>query len=278
MVNLQQLVIDHFVRELSSSYTKAYGQAEPHFATIIEWSGYLALENISNCDALYHNMEHTIMVTLVGQEIIRGKHLCEGGVTPRDWLHFILALLFHDIGYVRGICNNDGNGFYATGKGDEIVEVTNGGSDASMTPYHVDRGKLFIQERFGGKLLIDADADMVASLIERTRFPVPEGGDYHETADFPGLLRAADFVGQLGDPNYLRKIPALFYEFEELGSNEKMGYKSPEDMRKSYAKFYWNVVNDYIQPALRFLRITQEGKQWISNLHSHVFTVEHSNN
>ena len=47
------------------------------------------------------------MVTLVGQEILRGKHVSVGGISPRDWLHFIISLLCHDIGYVRGICQGD---------------------------------------------------------------------------------------------------------------------------------------------------------------------------
>jgi hypothetical protein len=64
--------------------------------------GRLALENIADSDAAYHDMNHTIMVTLVGREILRGKHTKEGGVTPRDWLHFVISLLCHDIGYVRG--------------------------------------------------------------------------------------------------------------------------------------------------------------------------------
>ena len=34
---------------------------------------------------------HTIMVTLVGQEILRGRCFSVGGVTPRDWLHFIVS-------------------------------------------------------------------------------------------------------------------------------------------------------------------------------------------
>jgi hypothetical protein len=42
-----------------------------------------------------------------------------------------------------------------------------------------------------------------------------------------GLVRAADFVGQLGDPDYFRKSPALFYEFEELGLNENLDTNRP---------------------------------------------------
>lgn len=278
MLNVHQLLINPFLDTLAESYERAYGLAEPHYSNIIRWSGQFALENIANCDALYHDVEHTIMVTLAGQEILRGKHLIEGGIRPIDWLHFILALLCHDIGYVRGILRLDGNGSYATGIGEEVAQIGDKGSSASLAPYHVDRSKRFVRERFGGNTLVDVDAEVVVSYIERSRFPVPEEPGYHSTDDFPGLLRAADFIGQLGDPNYLRKIPALFYEFEETGANRQIGYHSPGDMRNSYAKFYWNVVRPYIGKALKYLAVTQEGKQWISNLHSHVFTVEHAQN
>ena len=45
-------------------------------------------------------------------------------------------------------------GVYATGDGDKVTDVPPGSSDASMTPYHIDRGKMFIRERFGGKGLV----------------------------------------------------------------------------------------------------------------------------
>lgn len=277
MLNLQEFVIERFVQELRDAYRQTYSDMEPQFGNIVTWSGRLALENISNSDALYHNVDHTILVALVGQTILAGKHLCEGGVAPRDWLHFMIAVLFHDIGYVRGVCRNDGDGMFATGVGEETVTLSLRGTDVALTPYHVDRGKLFVRERFGGDLLmgVDIDADLIASYIEMTRFPAPDDDLHRDTGDYPGLVRAADLIGQLGDPRYLRKSPALFYEFEELGYNKELGYERPGDLRKDYAKFYWEVISPYIQDALRYLRVTQEGKQWVANLHSHVFYVEH---
>lgn len=276
MLNLQKLAIDHFVEELKRAYHQTYSIRQPDLGEIIAWTGQLALENITNSDALYHNVDHTIMVTLVGQSILRGKHLCEGGVTPRDWLHFVMALLLHDIGYVKGVCQADNGNVIATGVDDQTVVLPDGGSDVALTPYHVNRSKLFIHERFGGKLLVNVvDADLIASYVEMTRFPVPDDDFYKDTKGYGGLVRASDFIGQLGDPRYLEKIPALFYEFEEIGVNERMGYKSPGDMRENYAKFYWNVINPYLEDAIRYLRVTQEGKQWVANLHSHVFDIEH---
>ena len=40
-------------------------------------------------------------------------------------------------------------------------------------------------------------------------------------------LTAANLIGQLGDPHYLRKANALYYEFEETGLNRQLGYGSP---------------------------------------------------
>ena len=276
MLNLRKITIDYFVEELKKAYRRTYSDLEPQCDNIIAWSGRLALENIANSDALYHDVEHTIMVTLVGQSILEGKHLCEGGITPSNWMHFTIALLCHDIGYVRGICRLDGGGRFATGIGDETVEISAGGTDAALAPYHVDRSKLFVQERFGSLVnAIPIDVDIVTSYIEMTRFPVPEDSAYAHTNGYGGLARAADYIGQLGDPEYRRKGPALFYEFEEIGANEKFGYKQPGDLRATFAQFYWGMVSPYIQDALRYLRQTQEGQEWIARLHSLVFAVEH---
>ncbi len=272
MLNLNKLKIERVMSELKNMYSRNYGLMEPEFGNILAWSGNLALEIISNSDALYHNVDHTIMVTMVGQEIIRGKHLKEGGVAPNDWLNFVLALLCHDIGYVKGICKNDKIDTVCDGKGNSI-KIDPNGTDAQLSEYHVDRGKTFIMERFAERPLIDAEA--VSSFIEMTRFPCPDDEEHRPTSTLAGLTRAADFIGQLGDPNHLNKTAALYYEFVETGAAEKYGYNSPGDIRKKYAEFFWNNVEPYIRDAVKYLEVTQEGKQWVASLHSHVFDIEH---
>ena len=276
MLNLQKLVIDRFVEELEYAYRQSYGDRMPLLGRTAAWCGKLALENIGNSDALYHNLDHTVMVTMVGQAILQGKHLCEGGVSPQEWLHFTITLLCHDIGLVRGVCRQDNGHVIATGIGSETVVMRAGATDASLSVYHVDRSKLFVRERFNQPLFIEIDVDQICEYIEITRFPIPTEPKYQITDSYAGLVRAADFIGQLGDPNYLRKLPALFHELEEVEAGGKIAYESLEDMRNNYARFYWDVVNPYIQDALRYLRVTQEGKQWIANLHSHVFDIEHT--
>lgn len=269
------LLIDRVIQQLTDGYRRTYGGLKSEYSEIIAWAAGMALENIANSDALYHNVEHTIFVTLVGQEILRGRHIQEGGVSCEDWLHFQISLLCHDIGYVRGVCRADrpDDNLYATGVGLEMMSPPPGASDACMAAYHVDRGKLFAQERFGGHKLIDAE--ILKENIELTRFPVPSDADHKVTDNYAGLVRAADLIGQLSDPRYLQKIPALFYEFEEMGTNKVLKYETPGDLRAKYPSFYWNAVYPYLPTGLKYLNLTQSGKQILANLYATVFRVEH---
>ena len=271
--NPTAVVIDAFVNELKQAYIGTYTNLEPDYPGIIAYVGNMALELIANSDAPYHDLSHTICVTLLGQEVIKGKHLREGGVSPRDWLHFIVSLLCHDIGYVRGICRHDRNGRCVINADGETTTLAPGATDASLTPYHVERGKLFVRERFAKNRTIDAD--VVCANIEYTRFPVPTENERRIESEYPSLLRASDLIGQLADLNYMRKGSALFMEFAETGMNDKLGIKTPAELRAAYPKFFWSTVSPYLDEALSNLRMTQEGKQWVANLYSHIFAEEH---
>ena len=185
MFNPTLIVIEAFIRELQTMYERTYGVLEPNYPGVISFVAQLALENIATSDAAYHDVNHTIMVTLVGQEILRGRHISVGGVTPRDWLHFIVSLLCHDIGYVRGICQGDGNGCYVTSLAGDKVSLPEGATDASMAPYHVARSKLFVRERTA-KALVPLDTSEIEANIEHTRFPVPEDEQHEFHCRFSG--------------------------------------------------------------------------------------------
>src|SRR5262249_26243208 len=124
-------------------------------------------------------------------------------------------------------------------------------------------------------VLIHLDTAEIEANIEHTRFPVPEEEQHAATDDFPGLLRAADLIWQLADINYLRKTAALFNEFRETGISSKLKFNSAADLRVNYPQFFWQMVQPYIVDALRYLRVTQEGQQWVANLYANVFLMEH---
>ena len=167
-----------------------------------------------------------MLVTLVGYDIMKGRSLVMP-TSASDYAHVIVACLFHDIGFVRGILRGDGeDGYVIDAKGGK-AKLPRGSSDAALTPYHVDRSKMYAMDRLASIELLDAAR--IARSIEFTRFPsavVPDDEDNEEAS----LVRAADLIGQLGDPHYLRKANALYYEFEEVGMNKQLGYGSPADL------------------------------------------------
>ena len=119
------------------------------------------------------------------------------------------------------------------------------------------------------------DGERIARAIELTRFPVPNDDDHAETDTEAGLVRAADLIGQLADPRYPQKLHALFHEFSETGVARQMGLANPVDLVERYPQFFWNAVEPFVGDAIKYLNLTSEGRQWIANLNSHIFAVEH---
>jgi hypothetical protein len=272
MLSATSLLADALGRNLSDTFRRIYGDQEPRMASGLDEAARLVIERIASSDALYHDCEHTALVTLCVQDILRGRRL-ERTITPSDWGHTILAALNHDIGYVRGICHGDTADHFVIDAAGNTVAPPRGASDAYLTPYHVERGKIKVRERFAPVLFIDEER--IARAIELTRFPVPEDEDHAATDTDAGLVRAGDLIGQLGDPLYPRKLNALFQEFAETGVNEKLGYATAADMADRYPQFYWGKVERYIGDALHYLDMTVEGRQWTAVLYSHIFAIEH---
>ncbi len=107
MLNPTTMMAARLGDHLTEIYLEYFSNRCPEYAAYMGGAARLVLERIGNSTALYHNVEHTMMVTLVGQQIIRGRLLSEA-LKPEDWLHYTCALLVHDIGYVRGACKGDG--------------------------------------------------------------------------------------------------------------------------------------------------------------------------
>jgi hypothetical protein len=270
MITIPELAAEALGSHLAERMGRRFGSTDAGLIELVQSAARLALDCIGNSDALYHNVEHTMLVTLVGYDILKGRRLLTE-TNASDFAHVIAACLFHDIGYVRGILNGDStDGYIIDAKGNK-AKLPRGSSDAALLPYHVDRSKLFVMDRMAKAKLIDATR--VANAIEFTRFPSPHGADDSDSEEGM-LVRAADLIGQLGDPHYLRKTNALYYEFEEVGMNKQLGYASPADLTELYPQFYWKVVSPHIQTAIRYLNVTSSGRQWIANLYSNIFRAE----
>jgi hypothetical protein len=258
---------------LAKDFREIFGSAQNDEAERLGALARTTIECIARSDALYHTYEHTMLVTIVGRDILRGRTLAHR-VEPEDYVHLVVACLLHDIGFVRGILSGDTKTEFVIDHNGNTVKLPRGASDASLAAYHVDRSKLFVYERLGDAAFVDPER--VAEAIELTRFPPRPNGDSERASLEPRLVQAADLIGQLGDPLYPKKANALFYELEEIGSNRQLGYESPADLVEKYPGFYWNTVSKHIEDGMKYLALTASGRQWIANLHNHVFCAENS--
>jgi hypothetical protein len=271
MMTVPELAADALGDFLGAYMRRRFGSSHTHLVEMVPSIARIAIECIGNSDALYHNVEHTLLVTLAGHDIMRGRAL-HTHMPAEDYAHVIIACLTHDIGYVRGLFKaDDADGFVVDSSGRKVA-LPRGSSDAALLPHHVDRSKLYVMERIEGIALLDKQR--VARAVEGTRFPATVPSEDEECDEEVSILRAADLIGQLGDPHYIRKANALWHEFEEAGLNRQLGYDSPADIVNKYPQFYWNSVSPHVQTAIRYLNVTSSGRQWVANLYSNVFRAE----
>ena len=83
-------------------------------------------------------------------------------------------------------------------------------------------------------------------------------------------MRAADLIGQMGDPNYLAKLSSLFVEFKENGEADRLGFASVAELRADSQAFFSQQISPYLPKALKLLRATEEGRAWVVSLYENI--------
>ena len=77
-------IINSFIEKLVENYISLYGNTIPNHSDILNSIGKLALNTIAKSNAAYHDVDHTIMVAEVGQDILKGKQLLENNISASD--------------------------------------------------------------------------------------------------------------------------------------------------------------------------------------------------
>ena len=75
MLNATTLLAEELAQRLSSVFLRTFGGSEPHIAALLDEAARLIIERLATSDALYHDAEHTALVTLVAQDILRGLRM-----------------------------------------------------------------------------------------------------------------------------------------------------------------------------------------------------------
>ena len=78
MITVPELAAEALGDYLSEHLHRRFAATDAGLTEMIASVARLALECIGNSDALYHNVEHTMLVTLVGYDIMKGRSL----ITP----------------------------------------------------------------------------------------------------------------------------------------------------------------------------------------------------
>jgi hypothetical protein len=136
MITVPELVSQALGSFLAAETKDRFGASNASLTELLPFAAKLALECIGNSDALYHNIEHTLLVTLAGHDILTGRALLRP-TTASDYAIFILACLTHDIGYVRGVVQGDEDESFIADVNGGSISLPRGSSDAGLAPYHV---------------------------------------------------------------------------------------------------------------------------------------------
>src|SRR6184192_2771856 len=152
-------------------------------------------------DARYHDLEHTLQGTLCMARLLHGRHPTDARpvVTESAYQLGLLAILFHDTGYLKK-------------QGDT------GGTGAKYTLTHVTRSVQFAGEFLEEKGLPVKDILSVQNMIRCTGVNadlsrIPFQNELEQTVGF--ALGTADLLGQMAADDYVEKLPVLFSEFDE---------------------------------------------------------------
>ena len=75
MITIPEVVAQALGSFLTSDTKNRFGSSHARLAEVLPFAARLTLECIGNSDALYHNIEHTLLVTLAGQDILMGQQM-----------------------------------------------------------------------------------------------------------------------------------------------------------------------------------------------------------
>ena len=228
--------------EVQSAYFAIFPNADPLFVPrIFGWAadcfsgGY---EDYQPIDARYHNFEHTMQCILCMGRLLRGRHVAGAHppLTQRLFQLGLVAILFHDAGYLKKRDDTEGTG-------------------AKYTVIHVGRSADFAARLLRQKGFPEADIRTVQNMIRCTGVDaalsvIPFANEIEKIVGF--ALGTSDLLGQMAADTYVDKLPILYAEFEEAARFTRDRthfvalYASANDLMQKTPVFW----EKYVQPKL----------------------------
>ena len=204
------------------------------------YAGYLA------CDTLYHDMRHTLDMSLAAARMIEGHDRSHAGADrlgPERALLGVIVALFHDSGYIKRASE---------------AEVENG---AIFTKIHVSRSADFLSRYLPAAGLAER-VNTAAKIVHFTGYELSIGDIHFDNAadrTLGGIVGTADLIAQMSDRLYLEKCHRFLYEEFVFGSvarettlegKEIVRYQSADDLIIKTPGFYEYVARKRIEKEL----------------------------
>ncbi|HXG48631.1 MAG TPA: hypothetical protein VNO52_13470 [Methylomirabilota bacterium] len=230
-------------RQVQQIYLRLFPAGDRFFvATAFDWAGQCfegRHPDYQPIDARYHDFEHTLQGTLCLARLLEGRHRAQirPELPERQFQLALLAILFHDTGYLKRRDDHEGTG-------------------AKYTLVHVARSTQFAADFLSRQGFQSAEIRAVQNMISCTGVnadldSIPFQNDTERLLGF--ALASADLLGQMAARDYIDKLPVLFLEFREAArqGGDKAArfaaYTSAEALMRNTPEFWHGYVLPRIQ-------------------------------
>lgn len=227
---------------VASIYLSIFPDGDRAFVPkVFAWAGQFfsgQYDDYMAIDALYHDFEHTLQGTLCLARLLHGRHEAKAlpVLSQKGFELGLLAILFHDTGYLK--------------KKDDVE-----GTGAKYTQTHVTRSAVFAREFLSRKGWTEADTTAIQNMIRCTGVSVdlqgiPFQGSEERMVGF--ALGTGDLLGQMAASDYVAKLPVLYEEFAEAarfisaGPEPECPFSSAQDMIEKTPAFWTDYVRTKI--------------------------------
>ena len=183
------------------------------------------------CNTKYHDLEHTISVTLATARLIHGSYLKGYKFSPKNILLTMIGSLFHDAGLIQA---------------DEDID----GSGAKYTVGHEERSIVFMKQYLSKERFAPQDLDNCSHFIMCTILNLnPDSIPFNskETETLGKIVGSADLLAQMADRYYLERLLLLYKEFEEA---RLPGFDSELVLLQKTEEFYESIAKKRLSKEL----------------------------
>lgn len=229
-------------REVQSTYQEMFPEGDPGFVPAafgwLEDAFAGRYKDYQAIDAQYHDLEHTMQGTLCMVRLLAGREAA--GARPvlpqRMWELGLIAMLFHDTGYLKKREDSEGTG-------------------AKYTLTHVTRSVMFAEEFLVEQGVPIREIRAVQNMIRCTGVHVdlariPFQSEIERIVGF--ALGTGDLLGQMSAEDYVDKLPILYAEFDESARYYEgrmvgiLAFESADDLMRRTPDFW----TGYVTPKL----------------------------